>query len=558
MGHLNKVTICLMIALLLSVFMVTYVVSTFDVDDVSLKKGNLDHFEQKWDEEVTETKGEYKVTMTNTIPSFDNSETAIYLRTYHQGLQVYIEDECIYSYGMDVSVTFGNSVASAIHIIPLEQSYVGKEVMLYLTSAYKKNGKLVPEVMIGSEQRIIYKVVSEHSALIVETIAMLVIALSLIIFWLSSRKAVYATNSFLYLGLSVLLLTTWFTTNSQIFGLVVGNVTVIMYLCYLSFFLIPVPILLYFDETIGHGYKKPFLALEVISLSYFFIAYILQFLNIANFKQLLPGVHIEAVAMLVLLLYIALARKRAGMMKSYRPHIVYCVVFAVLMILIDMIRYYAFYGTDVASFIRLGLIVYVMGLVVGLIQDSFDSIALANEAAIYEKLAFSDKLTGLFNRTAYENALKEIDEEIKESIYVNGGIVAVCYDLNNLKRINDTLGHKQGDMYIKAFAKIILKVFRDFGSVFRTGGDEFVVILRQAGTSDAQKLVDKAIAEITAYNIDFQNQWKGILLSSAVGIAEYRPNIDRNMQDVIERGDQNMYTNKVQMKLAMGISGDMR
>lgn len=49
-----------------------------------------------------------------------------------------------------------------------------------------------------------------------------------------------------------------------------------------------------------------------------------------------------------------------------------------------------------------------------------------------------------------------------------------------------------------------------------------------------------------------------LLLSAAYGISEYQPNIDRNMQDVIERGDQNMYLNKTQMKLDMGISPNVR
>lgn len=552
--QINKMTVGLLIALFLSMLMIGYVIHSFRVDDVSLKKGGLEEFDDIWKEDIVHLQKEFNVTMVNTLPEITSSDTSIYVKTYHQAFQVFVGKECIYTYGTDISVTFGNSVASAIHIIPIEQKYSGQKITLYLTSAYKKDGKLVPEVIIGSTQRILYKIFSDYGALIVETIAMLVIALTLILFWLSSRRAVYATNSFLYLGLSVFILTTWFATNSQVFGLFFGNVTVIMYLCYISFFLIPVPILLYFDETIGKGYKKFFAILEGISLGYFILAFILQFLNILNFKQLLPGVHIILVCMLMLLIFVALRRKQAGLLRSYRVHTIYCVCFCVLMMLIDLARYYLYYGNDVASFTRLGLIVYVLGLIVGMIQDSFDSIALANEATIYEKLAFSDKLTGLFNRTAYENAVKDLDEEISNQIYIQGGIVVVCFDLNNLKKINDTQGHTQGDAYIKAFANILLNVFRDKGNVYRTGGDEFVTILRDMTVDDAQLLVDKMNAEIGAYNVDFQAQWQGVMLSTAYGISDYRPTYDTSLQDVIERGDQNMYTNKIRMKLAMGIT----
>lgn len=552
MNEVNKASICLAICLLLCAFMVGYIVNSFRVDDVSLNKNDLNEFPIEWDVTTSEQKGNYTVSMTNVVPERDMIETSIYLKTYHQSVQIFIDGKNIYEYGTDVAVTFGDSVPSAINIVPMKEEYIGKTMTIYLTSAYMKKGKLIPEILIGNEKSIIYKIIMDHGILILQTISMFVIAIALIVFWFSSRKAVYASNSFLYLGLSLLLLSTWVTTNSQVPALIYSNGTVIMYLCYMSFFLIPVPVLLYFEETIGQGYKKPFQLLEFVSIGYFLVAYVLQFLNISNFKQLLSGIHIIAIAVLFLLLYVYFDRKRKGTGgKGYKKRTAYSVVFCLAMFFVDMIRYYLFYGNDVALFTRMGLIVYVLGLVIDMIQDSFDSLALAKEAVIYEKLAFSDKLTGLFNRTAYESAVKEMDEQIKNAGTITGGLTVVCFDLNNLKKINDTQGHSRGDAYIKVFGSMLKKVFREYGGVYRTGGDEFIVLLSDTSEIQAKALIGKLENMITAHNNDFQHQWKGVNLSTAYGIASYRQAIDRCVQDVIERGDQLMYQNKAMVKNKM-------
>jgi diguanylate cyclase (GGDEF)-like protein len=151
-------------------------------------------------------------------------------------------------------------------------------------------------------------------------------------------------------------------------------------------------------------------------------------------------------------------------------------------------------------------------------------------------MANRDALTGVKSKHAYIEAEDRINEDIR-----NGSegefAVAVC-DLNDLKLINDTKGHKAGDEYIVKACQIICKVF-DHSPVFRIGGDEFVAILRNSDYENRAELRDR-IGESNSSNTD------GVII--ACGIAEFDKERDSFLADVFERADEAMYNNKKELK----------
>ena len=116
--------------------------------------------------------------------------------------------------------------------------------------------------------------------------------------------------------------------------------------------------------------------------------------------------------------------------------------------------------------------------------------------------------------------------------------IIVC-DLNGLKQINDTLGHKAGDGYIKDGCEIICDAFSR-SPVYRIGGDEFVVV---AQGKDYDQIEDH-IETINKANADNKKDGKVTL---AVGAAKYSPE-DKFVSDVFKRADAIMYENKRKMK----------
>ena len=157
-----------------------------------------------------------------------------------------------------------------------------------------------------------------------------------------------------------------------------------------------------------------------------------------------------------------------------------------------------------------------------------------------ERLARLDELTGIKNKNAFSEHVREIDEMINgdEQDPVFG--VVMC-DINDLKRINDTRGHSFGDEAIQKACRMICEIFEE-SSVYRVGGDEFVVILTGDDFSNRESLLEtlKLKSKINGrYRI-------GPVV--ACGEAKYNPGVDRNFQEVYNRADGRMYANKTELK----------
>ena len=156
-------------------------------------------------------------------------------------------------------------------------------------------------------------------------------------------------------------------------------------------------------------------------------------------------------------------------------------------------------------------------------------------------MAHTDALTGVKNKRAYAEREEQLDLAIAEGTMEPCAIV-VC-DLNGLKHVNDTQGHKAGDEYIRSAAMLVCELFQH-SPVFRIGGDEFVVILTGRDYGNRKELIGK-LRETAQENI---GTGKAVLSS---GISEYRPGEDHRVHDIFERADARMYENKHALK-AMG------
>ncbi|MBE6853513.1 MAG: diguanylate cyclase [Ruminococcus sp.] len=160
-------------------------------------------------------------------------------------------------------------------------------------------------------------------------------------------------------------------------------------------------------------------------------------------------------------------------------------------------------------------------------------------------LAYADKLTGIKNNTAYLHDISGIKEEINNG---TADFAVAVVDVNGLKFINDTYGHNCGNTLIITAAKLLSEAFGK-ESVYRTGGDEFTVILKNTGSQKIQKLQD----EFTRL---LDNQNGEIILSAAIGTSVFDKNTDESYDEVYKRADELMYTRKSRMK-ANGESSSM-
>lgn len=180
---------------------------------------------------------------------------------------------------------------------------------------------------------------------------------------------------------------------------------------------------------------------------------------------------------------------------------------------------------------------------VGTLAESFRQTAvhLQKYISYINELAYRDSLTGVKNKTAYSEIVEKMDEEIRLK---RPQFAVVVFDVNGLKRINDTLGHDFGDILIMNSSKLICKVFKR-SPVYRIGGDEFVVLLENHDYDYYQELLEHFEIETNEFNRSTLNELK---ISIARGIALYAEGTDLSFIDVFKRADNAMYCNKAEMK----------
>lgn len=147
-------------------------------------------------------------------------------------------------------------------------------------------------------------------------------------------------------------------------------------------------------------------------------------------------------------------------------------------------------------------------------------------------ISFHDQLTELYNRRYFENEMERLEGSRKTPISM---IVA---DIDGLKKVNDTKGHRWGDQYIKKAADIISEVTRKEDIVARIGGDEFAILLPETDEKSTQKVINR-IKE----SIKLRNESDEIPLSISIGYS-VNENNEGNLEENFKKADKMMYHKK--------------
>lgn len=167
---------------------------------------------------------------------------------------------------------------------------------------------------------------------------------------------------------------------------------------------------------------------------------------------------------------------------------------------------------------------------------AFLSMSKATEP-FYKKLAYTDPLTGYENRMGFEHRLRDCEALIER----NRSVTLIIFDVNNLKTVNDTYGHKHGDLYLKGTADILKHYIDASGILYRIGGDEFATILTSSSKDDIQRILDGVCNEKKML-------LKNVPFSCACGAATFDKNIDASLRELYNRADARMYEEKKRQK----------
>ena len=159
-------------------------------------------------------------------------------------------------------------------------------------------------------------------------------------------------------------------------------------------------------------------------------------------------------------------------------------------------------------------------------------------------LANRDSLTGVKSKTAYDGFVTFLNEQIEKGEAQQFGLAMI--DLNYLKDTNDNYGHDAGDEALIKLANTICLVFKH-SPVYRVGGDEFIVVLRNDDFINHEALIEEFKERITTINNN-DNLELHERISAAIGYSEFDKSKDKCVDDVFKRSDKAMYKHKKEMK----------
>lgn len=155
------------------------------------------------------------------------------------------------------------------------------------------------------------------------------------------------------------------------------------------------------------------------------------------------------------------------------------------------------------------------------------------------KLSVVDELTGLYNRRGFYTLA---EQQFKIAGRYNKQMLIVFLDLDGLKHINDTRGHKDGDIIIKAAADVLKDTFRGADIIGRMGGDEFSVLVSEMGDDAENTIKSRLASNIGTYNLSLRKN--NMTLSLSVGITVYDPENPGTLDELIATADALMYKDK--------------
>lgn len=556
----------------IAVFMSMTAAKRVDSDEIELDDGWSVTINGKEYDNVTLSKFRFKMcnrgdvlTLRHIVPRYDIiSLPTLEVYTTHSAIKVYLDDEVIYTYG--------------------QRLYDENKLLGYgehfVSMPYGANSKWLTVEMTVSEDNVFngvkaMKLLDGNSAMVKDlsgkrvnlSIAMFLIVFGVIIMVLSMlmlRRAVNFVQTFC-IALFSFLIGCWTLCNNDLIEYFTTDLLMKSYLEYYSLYILPLPLTYYFRDKIDvrsnpKWLKVYFWGIIAAEIVYIASAVILQEANLVHLPQILVGSHILMILTIVLILMISVIDIKV---RKQRPTIVMIgFLIAIAIVIVELIRFNiekyitGFTKNAYSSDTCFAVLIIVISMLLDYGNKTSKSLYENAHRAVLEQMAYMDELTGLGNRRMCEKKLTELEEKemSSDSVYA-----IVSLDLNFLKRTNDTYGHKKGDELIKSFSDVLSNVFSLYGTVTRTGGDEFVVILDDITEEKVKSLLAQMLEQMEEKNKSASD----VILSTAYGYAmkgeipskqEKTEEIKLKVMDIGPRAvyriaDDRMYENKRKSKL---------
>lgn len=510
------------------------------------ESGNSFNFNSKADVSAEIKDGYYSASFSS---SEYNENMSLFFKTHFSDVEVYLNGKLIY-----FTKTPQNSArqrlfafkapASENHFASIKRIDEGDIVSVRVRNYYDSNILGISDIMYGRASEITDIVFRNDVFGIVICIALFALCFIMLIFHFSFRKVVTLK------GLKYAAFLAFFTAvfslsrSTAISFLMTFGDNALYILHNISFAVLPVSLILFFTENIQlRRLNSVMIIMTALQALLVALISILAATNSVDLYQSFFAVEIVTLVQCLLMLAILivdLIKKSEITTADIAMPVMYAVFTG-----IAIYGYITGKGGSIPVLFALSCLLFLSVVLVFSMISIADTLKLSAEAENMGKAAFTDALTQVGNTAAYNKKIRHL-----EVVKVNYKAIAIIqFDINNLKTINDNLGHEQGDKLIVDGSGIINKVFGKIGDVYRTGGDEFVAVVcgdrALALCNEAFGAFERAIAE---YNTIESHAF---ILQIAYGADYYlNDNNDRyvTLKDIQKQADAYMYEKKREMK----------
>jgi len=461
-----------------------------------------------------------------TLSDVFQKQQQVLIRTSLANVEVKLGGVVIYEANFEDELTY----ASTWHIFEIPQNSQGKVLELTFSTPYEGMRGIVNEVYYGYLSSLYIHITSEFGIRMLVGLVTFIIGLGILVITLFFRKENY---EMMYLGVSAMIFSLWLVAESRMLQFFMGNPNIIGGLAYISIALAPVPLALY----VGHALIRDFKRFYFIASGVFFLntllVMVLHYTGTVSF--------FESVPISIVLLIIGLIGTIVFLIFEYKKYQLKSIL--TTLIIFSLVAIFTFFEvavfsqsnfTQTANFVAIGLGFILIFIFVGYVRFSLNIYKASLERSTYEKLAYTDQLTGARNRFAYFKDVGELEtSENPVSRYF------VYLDIDKLKLINDRYGHTIGDYAIQSAYDLMKETFGKHGKCYRMGGDEFVCIIESESIEDVQIMIRTFEERCNKFNASAIYKF-----CVSVGVAKFESHMDKSVDEVLSEADKQMYVHK--------------
>lgn len=487
------------------------------------------------------------LTFEHVIPRYDTTEDpTINLYSIHAAVKVSVDNEVIYQYGQD-RYRENKLLGYGRHFIPLGKNQMGKKLTIEMHISENNAFDGQQPVIISDGRKFVSKdIAGKRFNLAISMFLMVFGVIIMILSMLMLKSSVNFIQTFC-IAMFSFLVGCWTLCNVDLIEYFSSDLLVKTYMEYMTFYVLPLPFTYYFRDRLEEkGFPKwlkiYFKVLIIAEIAFAAFAYTMQFFNIMHLPSFLSVAHILMMLALLFIVFINIwARKNS---QDSINSVMVGFAIAVILTVIELVRFninkyfLGFSKNEYSSMTCFAVLIIVISMLVDYGKKISQTLYRIAQQQLFKQMAYMDELTGLANRRKCEEYMKELETHTEK-------YCILCFDLNLLKKINDTYGHEKGDELIKRFADVLREVYSLYGITARIGGDEFVAILNNVSVQETEKLISDMLILI-----ETKNKEDDILkLSTAYGYAMSDEVADSNPHIIYKLADDRMYEYKKKSKM---------